>query len=64
MKDVVEENYSLKQQMTCKVCMDSDACVVFLPCGHMVTCEKCAGALRKCAICRARIQGNVRAIIS
>ncbi|KAH3729502.1 hypothetical protein DPMN_055474 [Dreissena polymorpha] len=63
-KDVVEENYALKQQMTCKVCMDSAACVVFLPCGHMVTCEKCACALRKCAICRARIQGNVRAIIS
>ncbi|WAR07714.1 DIAP2-like protein [Mya arenaria] len=59
-----EENESLKQQMMCKVCMDNDASMVFLPCGHMVTCTECAHALRKCAICRTVIKGTVRAFMS
>ncbi|KAH3729496.1 baculoviral IAP repeat-containing protein 2-like [Dreissena polymorpha] len=57
---ILDENEKLKQQLMCKVCMDSDACVVFQPCGHMVTCVKCASKLRKCAICRRKIEGNIR----
>ncbi|WAR07713.1 BIR7A-like protein [Mya arenaria] len=59
-----DENELLKQQMICKVCMDNDACMVFLPCGHMVTCTECAHALRKCAICRSVIKGTVRTFMS
>ncbi|WAR07716.1 BIR7A-like protein [Mya arenaria] len=58
------ENEQLKQQMMCKVCMDKDACVVFLPCGHLVACVECASVLRKCAICRKVIKGTVRAYMS
>ncbi|KAH3725741.1 hypothetical protein DPMN_051590 [Dreissena polymorpha] len=60
---ILDENEKLKQQFMCKVCMDNNACVVFVPCGHMVTCVKCASALRKCAICRANIQGSIRAYL-
>ncbi|XP_045195973.2 baculoviral IAP repeat-containing protein 3-like [Mercenaria mercenaria] len=58
---LLEENRQLRSQMTCKICMDKDACIVFLPCGHMVSCVECAHALRKCAVCRSLIQGTVRA---
>lgn len=58
---LLEENRQLRDQMTCKICMDKDACIVFLPCGHMVSCVECAHALRKCAVCRTLIQGTVKA---
>ena len=59
-----EENRCLKEQKMCKVCMDKDANIVFLPCGHLVSCVECAHALRKCAVCRAIIQGTVRTYAS
>ncbi|XP_053391129.1 inhibitor of apoptosis protein-like [Mercenaria mercenaria] len=59
--NLLEENRQLKNQMICKICLDKNACVVFLPCGHMVSCVECAHALRKCAVCRSVIQGSVRA---
>ncbi|XP_053390831.1 E3 ubiquitin-protein ligase XIAP-like, partial [Mercenaria mercenaria] len=55
-----EENRHLKEQLMCKICMDKDATVVFLPCGHMVSCVECAHALRKCAVCCSVIQITVR----
>ncbi|WAQ96718.1 XIAP-like protein [Mya arenaria] len=60
-RGVQKENDALKQQMMCKICMDKDATIVFLPCGHMVACVDCAHALRKCPICRHVIKGAVRA---
>lgn len=33
-----EENRLLKDARLCKVCMDEDVAVVFLPCGHLGTC--------------------------
>ncbi|WAR07715.1 PIAP-like protein [Mya arenaria] len=58
-----DENELLKQQITCKVCMDNEICMVFLPCGHMVCCFKCADQLRTCAVCRCVIKGTVRALM-
>ena len=26
----------------CKICMEDEICFVFIPCGHEITCEKCA----------------------
>ncbi|XP_045198428.2 baculoviral IAP repeat-containing protein 7-like [Mercenaria mercenaria] len=59
-----EENTKLKKQLLCKICMDSDSNVVFIPCGHMVSCEKCAPHIRKCAVCRVPIKGRVKAFMS
>ncbi|XP_060575412.1 baculoviral IAP repeat-containing protein 7-B-like [Ruditapes philippinarum] len=59
-----EENTKLKSQLLCKICMDSDSNVVFIPCGHMVSCEKCAPHIRKCAVCRVLIKGRVKAFMS
>lgn len=61
---IAEENRQLKEQQTCKICLDEDVAIVFLPCGHMAACASCAPALRKCPICRTFIKGTVRAILS
>lgn len=57
----MEEKYrSLKEEKLCKICMEQDVEVTFLPCGHLVTCNKCAHTLKECPICRQRIRGFVR----
>ncbi|XP_074744772.1 baculoviral IAP repeat-containing protein 7 isoform X1 [Strix uralensis] len=59
-----EQLRRLQEERMCKVCMDRDVSVVFVPCGHLVACEECALNLRLCPICRAVIQGNVRTFMS
>ncbi|NXN80932.1 BIR7B protein, partial [Bombycilla garrulus] len=59
-----EQLRRLQEQRMCKVCMDKDVSVVFVPCGHLVACGECALNLRLCPICRAVIQGSVRAFMS
>jgi hypothetical protein len=58
------ENRLLKEQRMCKICMDSEVSIVFLPCGHLVSCPKCAPALLSCPICRVAIRGSVRTYLS
>lgn len=58
-----EENRFLKDQRLCKVCMDNEVGVVFLPCGHLLACTFCAPALKLCPMCRKPIQATVRAYL-
>lgn len=58
-----DENQQLKTQLICKMCMDAVIGIVFLPCGHFVSCPECAPALSKCPICRVDIRGTVRSIV-
>nr|XP_006812129.1 PREDICTED: baculoviral IAP repeat-containing protein 2-like [Saccoglossus kowalevskii] len=53
----------LKDQKSCKICMDRDVCMLFQPCGHLVTCEVCSPALKKCPICRTPIRTAIRALM-
>uniref|UniRef100_A0A673TX67 Baculoviral IAP repeat containing 3 n=1 Tax=Suricata suricatta TaxID=37032 RepID=A0A673TX67_SURSU len=59
-----EQLRRLQEERTCKVCMDREVSVVFIPCGHLVVCRDCAPALRKCPICRGTIKGTVRTFLS
>ncbi|XP_056403569.1 baculoviral IAP repeat-containing protein 7 isoform X4 [Hyla sarda] len=59
-----EQLRRLKEERMCKVCMDKDVSMVFVPCGHLVVCMDCAPNLRHCPICRATIRGSVRAFMS
>ncbi|KAH9510064.1 hypothetical protein Btru_043410 [Bulinus truncatus] len=63
MDKVKEVNNCLREQLRCKICMDKDVEVVFLPCGHLVSCAECAGALNDCPVCRKPLKGTVRAFI-
>jgi len=63
-KSLEEENLKLKEQRLCKICMDEEVNIVLLPCGHLVSCVKCAPALRNCPICRNGIKGTVRTFMA
>ncbi|KAK7447334.1 hypothetical protein BaRGS_00040192 [Batillaria attramentaria] len=58
---LVEENSEIRQQRMCKICLDKEVCIVFLPCGHLVCCAECSPAIRQCPMCRQRVKGRVRA---
>ncbi|XP_052060980.1 baculoviral IAP repeat-containing protein 7-A-like [Mytilus californianus] len=62
-RSLEEENQNLKDQQTCKICLDEPIAIVFLPCGHLAACVTCAPALRRCPICRTFIKGTVKAIM-
>ncbi|XP_052238222.1 E3 ubiquitin-protein ligase XIAP-like isoform X1 [Dreissena polymorpha] len=57
---VLQENEKLKEQRVCKICMDKDVCITFMPCRHLATCEDCAGTLHTCPICRKPVEDRVR----
>ncbi|XP_062949997.1 baculoviral IAP repeat-containing protein 3 [Cynocephalus volans] len=59
-----EQLRRLQEERTCKVCMDKEVSIVFIPCGHLVVCRDCAPSLRKCPICRGTIKGTVRTFLS
>ncbi|XP_076044930.1 baculoviral IAP repeat-containing protein 2-like isoform X1 [Oratosquilla oratoria] len=63
-KELVEELERLKESRMCKVCMDCEMDVVFLPCAHMVVCASCAVALTACPICRQDIKYTIKPIVS
>ena len=48
----------------CIVCMDDERSILFLPCRHVACCTACADALRKCPVCRQRIDERLRIAIS
>lgn len=59
-RELEEEVRKLKEAKQCKICMDNEADVVFLPCGHLISCVRCATALSTCALCRQQIKAVVR----
>ncbi|XP_063060009.1 baculoviral IAP repeat-containing protein 2 isoform X2 [Engraulis encrasicolus] len=59
-----EQLRRLQEERTCKVCMDKEVNIVFIPCGHLVVCKECAPSLRKCPICRGVVKGTVRTFLS
>jgi len=47
----------------CTVCMDSNRCIVFKPCGHVCCCEECADSILrtsspKCPLCRQDLKSR------
>eukprot|EP00105_Crassostrea_gigas_P039952 XP_019924100.1 PREDICTED: baculoviral IAP repeat-containing protein 7 [Crassostrea gigas] len=57
---LLEENRQLIELRMCKICMENDASIAMLPCGHLCCCTDCAPAMRKCPICRQFVKGTVR----
>ncbi|XP_076805660.1 baculoviral IAP repeat-containing protein 8-like [Clavelina lepadiformis] len=58
--DINEKIDNLKSERTCKVCLDRDANCVFVPCNHLSCCIECASALRKCPICRVKLEKIIK----
>ncbi|KAK7089319.1 hypothetical protein V1264_024608 [Littorina saxatilis] len=60
---LAEENEELTSSTLCKMCQTNEVNVLFLPCGHLVSCAQCAPALRTCAMCRQPVRGSVRVLL-
>ena len=54
----------LKESKLCKICMDEEACIVFIPCGHLMSCVNCSPAMKRCAICREPVKTTIRTYFS
>ncbi|KAH9510104.1 Baculoviral IAP repeat-containing protein 7-A [Bulinus truncatus] len=63
-RQMKEKNNQLRQQTVCKICLENEVAVVFLPCGHLVSCTECSSAVRNCPMCRAPVKGVVRAFLN
>lgn len=63
-QELVAELEKIKDFHMCKVCMDAEIDMVFLPCSHMLTCSSCALALTQCPICRNDIKYTIKPIIA
>ncbi|CAG2244792.1 unnamed protein product [Mytilus edulis] len=59
-RSLKEENQNLRDQQTCKICLQEPVSIAFLPCGHLATCNNCAPMLRRCPICRTFIKGTIK----
>lgn len=53
LQDYEDKLHRLMDSLTCRICMDNQIDVAFLPCAHMVTCHKCASRIDKCPVCRS-----------
>ncbi|CAL4107191.1 unnamed protein product, partial [Meganyctiphanes norvegica] len=70
-KNIIQDNTlnsteceKLEDIRLCKICMDTELEVVFLPCAHMATCSSCALTQTHCPICRAQINHIIKPIMS
>lgn len=43
----------------CKVCMEKNCNILFLPCRHLVTCSDCAHRLTNCCVCAGAISSSM-----
>lgn len=48
----------------CKICYANEYNTVFVPCGHIVACAKCASSVTACPLCRKRLDNIVRIFFS
>ena len=55
LSELLKELENLKDEMSCKVCLDGAANVLLTPCNHLVCCYECSIRLRSCPICRAKV---------
>ena len=62
-KELERENERLREERTCKVCLDAAAAVLFDPCGHLSTCSRCSSSLTECPICRRNIKRKITAFM-
>ncbi|CAH1110344.1 unnamed protein product [Psylliodes chrysocephalus] len=56
----LNDTCSMSKRLTCKICGDKEVQMVFIPCGHAVSCVSCSQSVVICIICRAPINARVK----
>lgn len=60
----IEQVETCDNKLLCKVCLENELSVVFMPCKHMVCCSDCSVTCDKCIICRQNITSFLKIFIS
>ncbi|XP_046555949.1 baculoviral IAP repeat-containing protein 2-like isoform X1 [Haliotis rubra] len=55
-----DRNAPIRERHLCKVCMENQLRVTFIPCGHLACCGPCSMAMSDCPICQTPITSCVR----
>ena len=63
-KKIMEINRQLKEKMRCIRCKNKEICMLFVNCGHRVTCEECSERMDFCPYCDARIKKRLKTFLS
>jgi len=53
-----------EERLLCVICQAQEVGSVFLPCGHFCCCTNCEDMIQKCPMCRAPIQGKMKAFVN
>jgi len=59
-EEILEENRKLREDRLCKICLDHNKEVIFIPCGHYLACLNCGLSFQTCPVCRAKISSIVK----
>lgn len=59
-----DEEKEKKDSKLCKICYINEYNTIFLPCGHVIACAKCASSVTKCPACRQPFQNVTRVYFS
>lgn len=58
---VIKPRVKLNGNEKCSICLDENVSRVNIPCGHVVTCEKCCKRMgNTCSICRQNVENRVK----
>ena len=62
---LVELQNDIQEKKCCKICMEEDISIVFLPCGHLCCCSNCANhpSVKKCPTCRGEIKNKFKVFL-
>ena len=51
------------QQKECKICFNAEISMLFQPCHHVSTCDRCSMTITQCPICRQIITEKIKAFM-
>jgi baculoviral IAP repeat-containing protein 7/8 len=64
MSEKSDEEEEKKDSKLCKICYSNEYNTIFLPCGHVIACAKCASSVTKCPACRQPFEKIMRVYFS
>nr|XP_039263544.1 E3 ubiquitin-protein ligase XIAP-like [Styela clava]XP_039263551.1 E3 ubiquitin-protein ligase XIAP-like [Styela clava] len=50
----------MEQESICKMCKKNKTEILFIPCGHLCVCEECATKLKRCILCKSKVQSTLK----
>lgn len=61
-----DNNRTPRLEGTCSICLNERACYVFVPCGHLCSCENCSNNLmhKRCPMCNSSYDNCIKTILS